>query len=165
MNDLLLGALLTLVVSLIAGFAGVRFQASREHQLWVREKRYENIVRVIKLASRGQWEQTHGDKIREVQKAAADLVVPELRRGARAKLTAQVHQIQHEVVELDALKPRYLDLLEAVRELQMVCPPKLSSLGNALVMRAIEEQDATSPAFLRALDDFADAAQEILKTR
>ncbi|QHC65648.1 hypothetical protein GSU68_03000 [Rathayibacter sp. VKM Ac-2759] len=162
-DHLLLGSLLTLLVSLIAAAAGARLQATREHRLRVREKRYEHVVRVLKVATRDQWEETNGAKIREVQEQAARLHRPLSRRGSRKRLAAEIASLQHDVAGLDDLAPRYIELLEAVRELAFVAPPHLAGLGIELVTSTGKPQVGPYPPFVIALTNFTDAARKVIK--
>ena len=164
-DQLLVGASVTLVATLIAGFFGARFQAAREHQRWIREKRYEHVLRVLRVATRHHWEETNGRKIRDAQEAAAGLKVPTRRpQRHRRRLAEEIKRVQKDVGKLDVLGPRYLELLEAVHELEMIGPRRLGRLGTALVMSASPDAD-TDDRFASALAAFSDAAQEVIKAR
>lgn len=165
MDQLLLGSGLTLVVSLIAAAVGARFQAAREHRLWVREKRYEHITRVLRVATREDWNRTHGASIREAQSAAERLVVP-TRRGMtrRSRRADDVAKVDRAVGNLDTLEPRYIELLEAVRELDIVGPRNLARLGTELVLSVDKPRTGDTSPFIYALDAFQAAARKVLET-
>jgi len=68
-------------------------------------------------------------------------------------------------MKLDALAPRYLELLEAVHELNLIGPARLGKLGTALVFSGGPDQDDDGTSFASALTAFSTAAQEAINAR
>lgn len=157
---------MTLIATVIAGFFGARFQAAREHQRWIREKRYEHILRVLRVATRHQWEESNGKDIREVQEAAAGLTVrPANPLRPHQRRAEDIKKVQEDVMKLDVLGPRYLELLEAVHELNLIGPTRLGRLGTALVFSGGPDQKDGGESFASALTAFSDAAREAISAR
>lgn len=137
--DLFIGALLGFAASLVLAFVGAQLQAKREHRRWVREKRYEHVQRVLRIASGEHWKHRNGDTFAVVRSQLAD--------GSG---------------DVDKIERRLVSLQEAVAELGLIGPVELHTLAVDLIERAADASAENNKDFVHAHTAFIVAAHREL---
>ncbi len=135
------GALGGALVTAVGGFVGAAIQTRRDHQRWVREKRYEAYVKAYGLTK------------------AFDLNASKLKKLTQAGKKANDPEIIALEKEADAL---YATVAEAYTPIILLGPDRVGSLALD-VQDAYEKDDAEAQG--KAELAFRDAARKALKIK
>ncbi len=137
--DLFIGSLFGFAASLGLAFVGAWLQSKREHRRWVREKRYEHVLRILRIASGEDWKHRHGDTFDQLR-----------------------NQLAEGSGDVDKIEQRFVALQEAVAELGLIGPQRLHTLAVEFIVSAADSTVENNESFIRAQNAFNDAARREL---